>query len=210
MANLPLLNFNYKIAVICEGFEDTAYFKRLLKLNVWSERYSFHPINARSATNIPATFQDTYQNDKYDLILIFCDTDKEPYREYSRIKREINAFFNKRKASEKLIIFANPCTMQIILSHFGDVSLTKQGKRTNAEIIEKWTGVKNYDAHEDQINEICNKIYYRSYSEMKRRVDAINLPDTTPCSTNFIIFLDLFEKDDTKWIEEINKYLQGN
>ena len=58
----------------------------------------------------------------------------------------INTFLGKRKAAEKLIIFANPCTMQIILSHFGDVSLSSQSKRVNAPIIERLTGVKDYDA----------------------------------------------------------------
>lgn len=71
--------------------------------------------------------------------MIFCDTDKLPYREYSLIKQKINGMLAKQKAAEKLIIFANPCTMQIILLHFGDVSLKNQGKKTNASIIEKWT-----------------------------------------------------------------------
>ena len=70
-----------------------------------------------------------YANDTYELILVFCDTDKEPYREYAQIKKKINQFLSKTKASDKLIIFANPCTMQIILSHFGDVSLKNQEKK---------------------------------------------------------------------------------
>ena len=130
------------------------------------------------------------------------------YREYTQIKKKINSFLNKQKAANKLVIFANPCTMQIILSHFGDVSLKKQGKKTNAAEIEKWTGVKDYDAHEDQIKEICSKIFRRSYEGMKQRVAAINFPDTTSCSTNFSVFLERFESEDTKWISTIQKYLR--
>ena len=115
---------------------------------------------------------------------------------------------NKQKAAEKLIIFANPCTMQIVLSHFGDVELKNQGKKTNSAEIEKWTGVKDYDAHEDQIKAICGKIFRRSYSEMRRRVEAINFPDTISCSTNFIVFLERFETEDVKWISSIQKYLK--
>ena len=111
------------------------------------------------------------------------------------------------KASEKLIIFANPCTMQIILSHFGDVSLKNQGKKTNAAIIEEMTGIKNYDAHEDQIKEICRQIFQRSYSLMKERVSNINFPDDISCSTNISVFLDRFENNDISWVIEIQKYI---
>lgn len=208
MAKLPVLDRKHKVCVICEGYEDVAYFNRLLELGVWSSTYEFTPMNAKSASNIPAMFQDTFQNNRYEIILVFCDTDKAPYREYAQIKKKINSFLDKQKAAGKLVIFANPCTMQIILSHFGDVSLKNQGKKTNAVEIERWTGVKDYDAHEDQIKEICGKIFRRSYEGMKQRVASINFTDTTSCSTNFIIFLERFENENTKWISTIQKYLR--
>ena len=208
MARLPVTDVKHRICVICEGYEDYAYFNRLLELNVWSNAYVFSTINAKSASNIFARFQDAFQNDRYEIILVFCDTDKAPYREYSLIKKSINKFFNKQKAAEKLIIFANPCTMQIILLHFGDVSLKNQGKKTNASIIEKWTGITNYDAHEDQIQSLCRLITYTNYQSMRRRVADINKPDTESGSSNFIIFLDRFESSDIDWIEKINRYLK--
>lgn len=208
MAKMPNINSKHRIRVICEGYEDEAYFKRLMGFDVWDKTYQFFPVNAKGASNIPARFQADYQNNAYEIILIFCDTDKAPYREYKQVKDKINKFLNKQKASEKLIMFANPCTMQIILSHFGDVSLKNQGKKTNADIIEQLTGVNNYDAHDDQIEAICGMIFRRTYSEMKERVKAINLPDTTSYSTNFIVFLDRFENNDVKWISTINKYLK--
>lgn len=208
MAKMPNINSKHRIRVICEGYEDEAYFKRLMGFDVWDKTYQFFPVNAKGASNIPARFQADYQNNAYEIILIFCDTDKAPYREYKQVKDKINKFLNKQKASEKLIMFANPCTMQIILSHFGDVSLKNQGKKTNADIIEQLTGVNNYDAHDDQIEAICGMIFRRTYSEMKERVRAINLPDTTSCSTNFIVFLNRFENNDVKWISTINKYLK--
>lgn len=209
MANLPNICIRHKICVICEGYEDVAYFKRLLELQVWDNSYEFIPINAKSASNIPARYEYAYQNDRYELVLVFCDTDKKPYREYTQIKLKINKFLNKQKASDKLIIFANPCTMQIILSHFGEISLKNQGKKTNAKDIERLTGVKNYDAHNDQIEKICKMIFRRTYQDMKQRVNAINFPDTTSGSTNFILFLDKFESANTKWIHTIRKYLKG-
>ena len=57
--------------------------------------------NIRQVTDL--TFQNEFQNDRYEIILVFCDTDKEPYREYSQIKEKINRFLSKRKAAEKLI-----------------------------------------------------------------------------------------------------------
>ena len=208
MSKLPAINRKHKICVICEGNEDYEYMMRLLQLNVWDDAYDFIPINAKSASKIPARFQDAYQNDRYELILVFCDTDKEPYREYTQVKKKINSFLNKQKAFEKLTIFANPCTMQIILLHFEKVSLKNQGKKTNGAIIERLTGVKDYDAHEEQIKEICGKIFRKSYKDMRQRVAEINYPDTTSGSTNFIVFLERFESSDNKWISVIQNYLK--
>ncbi len=209
MAKLPPLNRTHRVCVICEGNEDFFYFKRLLELRVWSSVYAFVPINAKSASNIPARFQDAFQNDRYEIVLVFCDTDKAPYQEYSKIKQKINSFLNKGTAAAKLIIFANPCTMQIVLLHFGDVALRNQGKKTNAAEIERLTGVKHYDAHEEQIKAICNLIFQRSYADMKRRVEAIQGPDTTPCSTNFHTFLERFEGDDARWIAKLQRGLMA-
>lgn len=207
MDKIPPIQECKRICVICEGYEDTAYMKRLLDLNVWSESYQIRPINAGGASNIPSRFQNAYQNDAYDIVLVFCDTDKAPYREYEQVKKKINSFFGKRKANEKLIIFANPCTMQIILSHFGDVSLKNQGKKTNADLIEQLTGIKNYDAHEEQVDAICSKIYRRTYNDMKIRVQAIKDKDTVSPSSNFYDYLERFENADTTWISAIQKFL---
>ena len=159
----------------------------------------------KSASNIPARFQNEYQNVRYEIILVFCDTDKEPYREYAQVKEKINRFLGKRKASDKLVIFANPCTMQIVLLHFGDVSLKNQGKKTNSAEIERLTWISGYDAHEEQIQELCGKITRSNYSEMKKRAEAINFPDTVSGSTNISTFLKWFEEANDRWIAEIRK-----
>lgn len=164
MSALPPIRRKHRICVICEGYEDYHYFNRLIALNLWDASYSFTTINVKSASNIPARFQNEYQNDRYEIILVFCDTDKEPYREYTLIKDKINSFLGKRKASDKLVIFANPCTMQIVLLHFGDVSLKNQGKKTNSAEIERLTGIPGYDAHEEQIQALCGKITRASYT----------------------------------------------
>ena len=206
MAKLPELHQKHKVCVICEGYEEKAYIDRLLDLNIWNH-YDIIAINAKGAPNIPARFQDAFQNNNYEIILVFCDTDKFPFRTYLPVKKGINAFLGKRKAAEKLIIYANPCTMQIILSHFGDVSLSSQSKKVNAPIIEQLTGVKDYDAKDDQVKAICSKISRRNYAEMKTRVESINCADDITPSTNFIVFLNRFESENAKWISDINRFL---
>ena len=207
MSRVPTLSTKHKICIICEGFEDHAYILRLLEFNVWNDIYEFIPINAKSASNIFPVYQDKYSNDKYELVLIFCDTDKRPYREYLPLKNQLNEFHGNTDAADKIVIFANPCTMQIILSHFGDVSLKNQGKKTNANIIYELTGVNNYDAHEDQITELCSKIFKRTYEPMKERIRNINNGDDVSTSTNFIEFIEKFESDDARWIQDINNLL---
>ena len=103
----------------------------------------------------------------------------------------------------ELLIFANPCSMQIILLHFGEepVSLKTQSKRVNAKIIEKLTGVAGYKAEQrGQIDAICGKVTRANYAIMKERALAINLPDDTPGSTNFSVFLGHFEDESDEWI----------
>ena len=63
MSSLPPIRSKHRVCVICEGYEDYHYFKRLMGLNVWDSVYSFTPINVKSASNIPARFQNEFQND---------------------------------------------------------------------------------------------------------------------------------------------------
>lgn len=207
MANLPQISKKQKICIICEGLEDHSYINRLGELRVWKDVYDFVPINAKSASNIFPRYQNEYNNNSYSVILVFCDTDKAPYREYAQVKRKINEFHNKTSASSKVVIFANPCTMQIILSHFGDVILTTQSKKTNAPLIYDLTGVADYDAHEDQVKEICRKITRTNYEAMKLRIANINRGDQIASSTNFMDYIVKFESDDLKWITALNKAL---
>lgn len=210
MIRKPIINNKHKICIIVEGFEEYYYLERLLELGVWSSNYQFAVINAKSASKIFPRYQDAYSNDKYELIVVFCDTDRKPYTQYALIKNKIDDFHHSKKASKSVVIFANPCTMQIILSHFGEISLTTQAKKVNASVIERLTGVQNYSAKEEKIKMICNKIYKRTYEEMKNRVTKINFEDSKCPSTNFSTFLDNFESSEDGWIIKINKILLKN
>ena len=99
MTRLPIIEKKHKVCVICEGFEDFYYFKRLIDLGVWSKLYEFVPINAKGASNIFARYQDAYSNDRYEIVLVFCDTDKYPYEAYGPVKSKINSFHGCKDAA---------------------------------------------------------------------------------------------------------------
>ena len=209
MNKIPKVFLGSNICIICEGDEEYEYMEKLKSLDVWSDKYRIDPKNAHGNGNIFARYQDKYQNDSYDLVLIFCDTDKKPFEQYNDIKNKINEFHGNDDAADLIIIFGNPCTMQIVLGHWDSVILRTHKKRENAPIIERITGVCGYKAREDQRREIFSKIDKENYEEMKERVTKLPDDDTIVGSTNFDRFLEAFSQDNTTWIDEINKKLEG-
>ena len=93
-----------RICIVCEGFEELDYMNALINKAVFSDKYEFVLINSKSINNIADIYISKYQSNSYDLVLVFCDTDKSPYDRYNAIKREINDFHDK-VISEKVIIF---------------------------------------------------------------------------------------------------------
>lgn len=74
---LPKFLDNHKICIICEGNEEYEYLNRLKNLKVWNEQYDISLVNAGGNGNIPARYQDRYQNGADELVLVFCDTEKK-------------------------------------------------------------------------------------------------------------------------------------
>lgn len=64
MNRLPAILDKHRICIICEGNEEYAYLERLKSLKVWSKKYEFSLDNAGGNGNIPARYQDRYQNGK--------------------------------------------------------------------------------------------------------------------------------------------------
>ena len=73
---LPKFLDNQKICIICEGNEEYEYLDRLIALKVWSGQYDISLVNAGGNGNIPARYQDRYQNGSYEIVPVFCDTEK--------------------------------------------------------------------------------------------------------------------------------------
>jgi hypothetical protein len=201
---LPAFSNKHKICIICEGNEEYAYLEKLESLNVWNDKYEISLDNASGNGNIPARYQDRYQNGTYELVLVFCDTDKKPYEQYEDIKRKINEFHGVANAADEVIIFGNPCTMQIIIKHWTDENIKSPAKAVNASLIKKFTGVENYKGRADQIEAVMDCVTIENYVDMCHRVSRLEKIDTVIGSSNFGRFMDFFESDDSEWIEKIN------
>lgn len=195
-----------RICIICEGYEEKEYFDRLGELKVFSNIYDFITVNAKSINNIFRRYQEKYQSNSYHLVLIFCDTDKISKSKYIELKDKINKFHGNI-VSDKIIMFGNPSTMQIFLSHFKDIKLKSQSKHVNANYIDELLDIKNYDAKDAQRKEFFIKIKRNNYSLMKENIKKLSNNDEDVSSTNFLEFIEKFESDDISWINTINQVL---
>ena len=193
-----------KICVTCEGYEELDYFSKLIDCNVFHPNYTFKLKNARSIDNIAAVYQNEFQNDNSDLIIIFCDTEVAPFDQFRNLTEKIDRYHNKKIARD-IVFFANPCTMQIILSHFSSVHLSTNSKAKNAQQIKKLTGVEEYQAKEMQRTAIMKKINSSNYSTMKANLSMIARTWNVVPSTNFVDLLDKLEQADTSWVSKIEK-----
>lgn len=206
---LPNIPNKHKICVICEGNEEYEYINRLKELKVWNKQYEISLVNAEGNGNIPARYQDRYQNGVYEAVLIFCDTDKKPYEQYDDIKRKINEFHGIDNVANEIIIFGNPCTMQIILKHWTDEVLKSQAKQVNAPLIEKYTRVKGYKGKGNQIKEVMEQITSENYRIMCERLNLLEQNDSIIGSSNFSKIIEWFESENCEWIGKINEILEN-
>ena len=206
--SLPVFSAQYTIGIICEGDEEYDYIEKLKSLNVWSAQYRVMAFNALGNGNIPARYQDKYQNNVCDALFIFCDTDRKPYEQYEEIKAKINNFHGQSDAAENVVIFGNPCTMQIILMHWGQFNLPSHRKDKNAPLIEQCTGIKGYKAKEEQRRQLFSLINRDNYIRMKEYVAQLSQDDRQKNSSNFIKLLNNLHCEDGRWIQEFNEKLE--
>lgn len=207
-SRLPSFVSKNKICIICEGDEEYDYLSRLNELGVWNEQYDVSLDNADGNGNIPARYQDRYQNGSFEIVLVFCDTEKKPYEQYEDIKRKINEFHGVDNVAEEILIYGNPCTMQIILEHWTDVRLRTPAKKINAPIIKEFTGVENYKGKKDQRKKVMEYITVGNFQDMFSRICEMENDDTVVGSSNFDKLVKYLSADDDRWINEINRRLE--
>lgn len=128
--------------------------------------------------------------------------------QYEDIKRKINEFHDVDNAAAEVIIFGNPCTMQIITKHWTADNLKSPAKPVNAPLIRQYTGIENYKGRNDQIKELMKHITAENYKDMRRRINSLETDDSVTGSSNFGKFIRLFESDDSGWIDDINAVLE--
>ena len=188
---IPPINTRKRILIICEGYEEYDYIMRLKDCNVWDHSVVISVRNAHSIDKISPIFSYSYKSANFDEIYIFCDTEDAPYEKFLALKDNINNVIDNEKQLKNILIFANPCSMQIILSHFDKVALKSNKKSDNAPIIEKLTGVSDYKATDNQRKNIMKKIDSANYITMKGNIINLSSSYKDVPSTNCLA---LFKK----------------
>jgi len=204
---LPKITHASKICIICEGDEEYDYLKSLIKLNVWNRQFDIELINSHGNGNVSARYQDAYQNNMYDMIFAFVDTDRNPYEQYNDIKNKINSIFGNDVASSHVVIFGNPCTMQIVLLHFKDILLKTANKSRNKSTIKELTGVEEYNAKKEKRNELFSLITTDNYQTMKENFHILSSNDYQKNSSNFILLTNYLESKEKQWIKKITEQI---
>lgn len=205
---LAKIRFKYSICIICEGNEEFQYLERLCQLKVFNGQYRFSLVNAAGHGNLSAFYQDRYQSGTFDLVLIFCDTEKKPFKQYEELKHKIDVFHGVTHAAEEVILFGNPCTMQIIIKHWTDTMIKTPAKKMNSELIMKYTGVEGYKGKTDQIAGVMEHITAENFREMTERIAKACTNDNALGSTNAALFFERFISNDSHWITHINDVLE--
>ena len=200
------------IKILCEGLEEYKYIKKLLGFpDIFSDIYSFdEPINCKGITKIFPRYQDLFTKNLYEVILIFCDADRNSEDFQELCSKIDNCMFGGNKVSKHIVIFSNPVTLQIVLSHIGDVKLTSSSKAKNEKVVEELTGLKDYGGHEEQIDFILKSVKLSNFNCMKDRVSKLSNDLNNVPSSNFNVFLENINSNNTDWIKTIKELTGEN
>lgn len=201
---LPPIKNENRILIVCEGYEEYDYLQRLKTCEVWDKSISVDIKNAESIDNISAVYSYNYRSGNYKLVVVFCDTEKYPHKQFLALKNKINELHGNR-AAEHVVFFANPCTLQIVLSHFEKVRLTSNSKSDNATIIKRLTGIEEYRATDSQRFAIMKKITAENYAVMEHNLSELCDTYTVIPSSNVLKLFNSLDNGNKAWIKETNK-----
>ena len=197
------------ICIIAEGDEEKYYLERLLSFRVFN-----HPCikidsirNARGINNVFPLFQNVYSSGRFDIIVVFCDGDNNSNQFKKLLSKIDHELFGDKEISSKIVFFANPVTLQIVLSHFDEVQLHNKGKSFNAPEVERLTGIIGYKAKEEQIVSMTSSIKYQSYQDMKNRISKLSNNVNDIPSTNFLRLLEMLEGNAMNDLDEVTRLL---
>ena len=77
---------------------------------------------------------------------------------YAGGKCKINEFHGVETVAKEVIMFGNPCTMQIIAKYWTDALIKTPAKPVYALLIEEFTSVPNYKGRTDQMEAVMKHI----------------------------------------------------
>lgn len=197
-----------RICILCEGFEEFDYITKLNSLGVWDSAYTITVKNAKGLDNIAPVYQNEFHSDNFDLIVIFCDTELPPYMQFRNLIKKIDAFHDK-KVSKNIVFFSNPCSMQVILSHFEAVSLTTNSKVLNTPLISKFTGLNHYSARREQRARLMSRINAQNYAVMRANISSISTNFRENPSSNFLSLALKLECPNTGWVTRLARRIDG-
>lgn len=197
------------ICIIAEGNEEKYYLDRLISFNLFTNPYySIDSIrNAYGINNVFPLFQNLYSSRRYNIIFIFCDGDNNSSQFQNLVNKINHELFGDNDVSSRVVIFVNPVTLQVVLSHFDDVLLHHKGKTFNAPEVERLTGITSYKAKEEQIKAMTKAIRFQSYQDMKDRISRLPQDINESPSTNFLGLLEMLEGKAMDKMDEIIELL---
>ncbi len=207
---LPKISRKTRICILCEGFEEHDYMRKLLSLEVWNDSYDISLVNAEGQGNLFARYQSYYQMDSHEAIFIITDTDAPPYDQYNWLKTKLNRHHHRQHAAKHLLFFGNPCTMQFILLHWeeaAELQLHSASKQVNAPLIYKLTGIRHYHARKSQRRKLCALINKKNYYLMRERSAELSHSEKKKGSSNFSTLINRLHAQPHEWLGNYHRAL---
>jgi hypothetical protein len=197
-----------RVRIVVEGAEEESYLLALKSLNVFSKKLSVSVKSADSISRVLPVFQNEFSSGKYDLVLVYCDTEGQSI-DYKNLKQGLALFFGVKDVSD-LLYFGSPETMIVLINHF---SLAPQmsipsDKAAQGRLLRK-LGVnfpdKTYQASQAQLEAIHRKITLSNYQTMKMNIAHLPSSDSSLFATNALALWEGLESPSSAWSNALRK-----
>lgn len=192
-----------KVDFICEGQEEVCFIDSLLKVGAFNPAYEIFREDAGGFGNVPIYFDRAFQSDDYDAVFAVVDVDRFSNGTFAHVVESLQETLGF--PPYQIILFTNPCTIQLFLAARSDDVLPNQAKKLfTPYYLSLWQGGKKpYRAHAYQLNKLKNDFSMTDYQAMMRRIKSYsNKPRDLP-STSAYYLLDKFSQPQTKWLDDI-------
>ncbi len=204
-----------KLHFVLEGYEEEMLFEIIKKVGV-KEGFDFSYVNAKSANNVAAYFNNAYTSDNYDYVYCVYDVDfafDDEKKEYQKTREELKRILGNEKLVNMVSICTNPNILLVILLGFDSIKNIKtihSSKNENTDIIKKYIpkigNKKNYDASSWQLKLIKNQYLYGNniYQNLLNNLKELNKDYTNnKAASNIFPVLEALNCGDIKYFQKI-------